>query len=70
LTSPELKDKFTFDACKSRQIYFLDLKNNTCWNPPSTGWVKVNFDAAVKESHVVLAAVCRKEDDSDSHAWT
>ena len=36
---------------------------------PPPGWVRVTFDATIKESHVVLAAVCRKEDGSVSHAW-
>ncbi|GMY29744.1 hypothetical protein FCV25MIE_24986 [Fagus crenata] len=34
------------------------------------GWVKCNFDAAIRDSGVVIAMVCRTNDGSVIQAWT
>jgi hypothetical protein len=39
------------------------------WLAPARGWVKCNFDAAVKENKVVYAAVVRDEEGFILKAW-
>ena len=39
------------------------------WSPPPRGWVKCNFDAAVKENMLVYAMVVRDEEGSILKAW-
>ena len=36
-----------------------EKENSPSWKPPPLGWIKFNFDAAVKLDKVVLAMVCR-----------
>ena len=35
-----------------------EKENSPSWKPPPLGWIKCNFDAAVKPDKVVLAVVC------------
>ena len=37
--------------------------------PPSPGWHKINFDAAVRPNNVYLAAICRNHMGRITHAW-
>ena len=36
-----------------------EKENSPSWKPPPLGWIKCNFEAAVKLDKVVLAVVCR-----------
>jgi hypothetical protein len=37
--------------------------------PPSPGWHKINFDAAVRPNNVYLTAICRNHMGKITHAW-
>ena len=41
-----------------------EKENSPSWKPPPLGWIKCNFDAAVKPDKVVLAVVCRDSNES------
>ena len=41
------------------QSILEEKENSPLWKPPPLGWIKCNFDAAVKPNKVVLAVVCR-----------
>uniref|UniRef100_A0A2N9HP69 Uncharacterized protein n=1 Tax=Fagus sylvatica TaxID=28930 RepID=A0A2N9HP69_FAGSY len=45
------------------------LPTHNPWSPPPPGWLKINFDAAVRPNNVFLAAVCRNHLGKITHAW-
>ena len=46
------------------QSIFGEKENSPSWKPPPLGWIKCNFDAAVKPDKVVLTMVCRDSNGS------
>ena len=56
-----------------KQAWQLNLEkkeNSSPWKPPPLGWIKCNFDAALKPDKVVLAVVCRDSSGSIIAAQT
>ena len=41
-----------------------EKENSPSWKPPPLGWIKCNFDAALKPDKVVLAVVCKDSNGS------
>ena len=52
-------NKVFFQHKQAWQSIIGEKENSPSWKPPPLGWIKCNFDAAVKLDKVVLAAVCR-----------
>ncbi|KAL5545963.1 hypothetical protein UlMin_005650 [Ulmus minor] len=42
----------------------LKPKLSFCWTPPPTDWLKINFDAAIKDSSASIACVAHANDNS------
>ena len=44
--------------------------NESSWTPPPAGWMKLNFDAAIRENKISVAVVGRDNHGRVVLAWT